>query len=189
MDDQERWNQRYREGSHAGDAPHGWALECTDALPKRGRALDLAGGAGALARWLAKRGLDVTLADVSDVGLALALERAEADGVSLRSQQVDLTLPDERERLGGDWDLITCTNYYQPELFPWIAEVLKPHGLFLFAQPTLKNLERHARPSARFLVDPLQLDAWPAGLHVLQRFEGWTSGGTHELRLLAIPSR
>ncbi|MCA9639735.1 MAG: methyltransferase domain-containing protein [Polyangiaceae bacterium] len=185
MDDRERWNQRYADGSHTGGTPHSWALECADALPKRGRALDLAGGAGALALWLATRGLSVTLADVSDRGLELASQRAAEAEVSLRCERIDLTDPVERERLGSGWDLVTCTNYFQAELFPWIAEVLAPQGLCLFAQPTLKNLERHARPSARFLVDPLSLDAWLGGLQVLERYEGWTASGTHELRLLA----
>lgn len=185
MDDRERWNQRYREGSHAGGAPHPWALECADALPRRGRALDLAGGAGALAIWLAQRGLEVTLADVSDAGLALAVERAAAAGVSLRSQRVDLTDRETWEELGDGWSLVSCTNYFQAELFPWISQALAPGGLCLFAQPSLRNLERNPRPSARFLVDPSKLDAWLGGLQILERFEGWTTSGTHELRLLA----
>ncbi len=184
MDDRERWNRRYREGSHASSSPHPWAVECADALPRAGRALDLAGGAGALALWLAQRGLDVTLADVSDVGLALARERADGSGVSLRLTEIDLTQPD-RQALGSAWNLVCCTNYFQPDLFPWIEESLLPGGLLLFAQPSLKNLERNARPSARFLVDPLRLELLLGGLQILERFEGWTAAGTHELRLLA----
>ena len=43
--------------------------------------VDIAGGAGANALWLARRGLDVTLADISPVGLALAEDECRARGV------------------------------------------------------------------------------------------------------------
>lgn len=185
MDDRERWNQRYRDGSHRGAGPHPWAVEVADALPRRGRALDLAGGVGALAIWLAQRGLEVTLADVSEVALDLARERASGSGVSLHLSQVDLMNRAELDALGDGWSLVCCTNYFQPDVFSWIAQRLLPGGLLLFAQPSLQNLERHARPSARFLVDPLRLDPLLNGLLVLERFEGWTPGGIHELRLLA----
>lgn len=185
MDDRERWNQRYREGSHGGTAPHAWPLACADALPRRGRALELAGGVGSLALWLARRGLEVTLTDVSDVALAEAEARARDAELKLRALRLDLTQAEERTALGSGWNLICCTNYYQVDLFPWIAQALVPGGLSLFAQPSLKNLERHPRPSARFLVDPSKLDPWLDGLEILERFEGWTESGTHELRLLA----
>ena len=68
--DRERWNRKYE--GHAGrSAAPSAALVALDAwLPHSGRALDLAGGAGANAMWLGQRGLDVTLVDCGRVKLA-----------------------------------------------------------------------------------------------------------------------
>ena len=64
--DRERWNARYLEEAET-PPPSPFLLALDGVLPRRGRALDVAGGSGRNALWLARRGLDVTLADVSDV--------------------------------------------------------------------------------------------------------------------------
>jgi ubiquinone/menaquinone biosynthesis C-methylase UbiE len=51
-----------------------------DLLPRRGRALDVAGGTGRHALWLARRGLDTTLADVPQVALEKAAAAASEEG-------------------------------------------------------------------------------------------------------------
>src|SRR5512136_830793 len=87
--DRERWNARHAE--KAERAPHSPFLdELDDLLPRRGRALDAAGGAGRNALWLARRGLTVTLADVSDVALHLASRAAGEAGLPLDAVQTDL---------------------------------------------------------------------------------------------------
>ena len=88
-------------------------------LPTRGRALDIAGGAGANAVWLASQGWDVTLADISPVGLAVADEHARSAGVVLRTLEIDL----EREPFPpGPWDLIVCVRFLWRPLFAIIPE-------------------------------------------------------------------
>ena len=88
-DDRERWNARYRdEDAIADPSPFLSALDAL--LPRRGRALDVAGGSGRNALWLARRGLDVTLADVSDVALERAVREARLRGLALETLQVDL---------------------------------------------------------------------------------------------------
>ncbi|HEX9052362.1 MAG TPA: methyltransferase domain-containing protein, partial [Anaeromyxobacter sp.] len=77
--DRERWNARYAEEAET-PAPSPFLLSLDDVLPRRGRALDVAGGSGRNALWLARRGLDVTLADVSDVALARAARAARDAG-------------------------------------------------------------------------------------------------------------
>jgi tellurite methyltransferase len=69
--DRERWNARYREEA-AIPPPSPFLVGLDALLPRTGRALDVAGGPGRHALWLARRGLDVTLADVSDVALEVA---------------------------------------------------------------------------------------------------------------------
>ena len=53
-------------------------LDVAEQLPMKGRALDVAGGTGRHARWLAQRGLRVTLCDISPVALAAARGSATA---------------------------------------------------------------------------------------------------------------
>lgn len=184
--DAARWDARYRAGDHDGSSVHPWLLAQAGALPARGRALDLAGGSGSLAVWLAQRGLDVTLSDVSQVALELAATRAASAGVNLKRVCVDLSAEAEAARLlSGGWCLITCTNYFQPDLFSAIHSALEPRGLFVFAQPTLYNLERHAKPSARFLIDTAAQRHLFDAFELIEVFEGWTERGTHELRVIA----
>ena len=78
--DQVRWDARYREEGDRHRAPLPFLVAHEARLPRLGKALDLAGGAGANAVWLARRGLEVTLADVSPVGLALAQDAAQRCG-------------------------------------------------------------------------------------------------------------
>jgi SAM-dependent methyltransferase len=187
-DDRQAWNERYRAGSHQGSTPASFIVRAADRRPPPGRVLDVAGGAGRHAVFLAGRGFAVTVADVSDVALELAAERAKNAGCSLRAMRVDL----EREPLpAGPWDLIVCFHYLHRPLFPAFARALAPGGELWLCQPTVRNLERHARPSARFLLQEGEARelATAAGLEVIELDEGWSTEGRHEARLIATPNR
>ena len=145
--DRERWDRKYREGG-GGTEPSSFLLSLEGVLPTRGRALDLAGGRGRHARWLARRGLDVTLADVSPVGLALAREEAARAGVTLGTVLVDL---ETRPVPSGPWDVILVFHYVHRPLFEQLPALLAPGGLFVFCQATVKNLERHPKPPRGYL--------------------------------------
>ena len=129
-------------------------VELAGYLPGRGKALELAGGAGAEAVWLAERGLDVTVADVSDVALDLARARAVEHGVSLSTVRVDLSRDGPPP---GPWDVVVCLNYLEPAVWP--ALQLAPGCTVVWIHPTVVNLERHEKPSARFLLQPGQAAA------------------------------
>lgn len=185
-DDRERWNRRYAAGSHTGPAA-AFVVEAAAYLPATGRALDVAGGAGRHAVWLAARGLAVTLVDVSDEGLVLARRRAAAAGVEVDTVRADLTaepLPP------GPWDVIICFHYLQRDLFPAFAGALAPGGTLVFAQATERNLERHSRPSRRFLLAEGEAAALirGAGLDIVTADEGWDRAGHHEARVIARAS-
>ncbi|MEM9692097.1 MAG: class I SAM-dependent methyltransferase [Myxococcota bacterium] len=184
-EDRERWDARYARGSHYGVAPPAAFLEELEPyLPTGGRVLDLAGGAGRNGVWFAERGFEVTVADVSPVGLQIAHERARAAGVFIETLVLDL----EREALPrGPWEVAFCLLYFEPRVFAQVEAVLAPGGLFAFSQPTTTNLERHPRPPARFLVAPGQVPALvPPGLETLVYREAWEpSTGQHEARLIA----
>ncbi|WNG39507.1 class I SAM-dependent methyltransferase [Archangium violaceum] len=179
--DRQRWNTRYREQAGTGE-PSGFLRSLADQLPSTGRALDVAGGAGHEALWLARRGLDVTLADISDVALERAGEAAREAGVGLRLQRLDV----EVEPLpSGPFDVVLCLNFLWRPLFAEFPKVLAPGGLLVFAQPTQSNLQRHAHPSARFLLEDGELPRLIQGLEIVSYTEGWTEAGRHEARLVA----
>ena len=191
-DDRTRWDAKYRERGPTSGEPDPFLLEAArlpPGLPTAGRALDVAGGAGRHALWLARRGLDVTVCDVSPVGLDLAAAAAAEAGLELSTRLLDLEeqpLPTPPPSTAGGWDLILCFHFLHRPLFAAIPAALSPGGLFLFCQPTRKNLERHPHPSARFLLEQGELARLvPPGLEVVHLEEGWSERGRHEARLIA----
>lgn len=151
-------------------------------IPPVGRALDVAGGTGDAALAFAARGLDATLVDVSDVAL---------DIVSDRAQRLDLTVETQRSDLSADglphgpWNAITCVHYLDRDLLRRLGAVLAPNGVLLVGIATKTNLERHDRPSERFLLEPNELPSLVPDLDVIDHVEQWTSAGVHEAWLAA----
>jgi len=181
VDERQRWNERYTAAGIRG-GPFWFLSRQLDLLPRSGRALDVAGGSGGEACLLAGHGLDVTLVDVSDVALELAGQRAAELGVELDLVRADLTvdpLP------GGPWDVVTCLHYLQRDLFPVMAEALAPGGWLVVVLATTTNLERHERPSRRFLLEPHELGSLISDLpvDVVHLEESWAD--RHEARLVA----
>lgn len=168
--DREHWDARYREASAAGGPAPEWLAAFAQRWPPAGRALDVAAGRGRIALWLAARGLRVLAVDVSPVGLAQAEQAARAAGQRLETLAIDL----EGEALPeGPFDVITCFHYLQRDLFPRLAVRLAPGG-WLFAEiATVRNLERHAHPSRRFLLEPGELRGLCGGLEIVHFEEGW----------------
>ncbi len=181
-DDRHRWNERYRVGDHASSAPSSLLTSAADLLPQQGLALDVAGGAGRHAVWLAERGLGVTLADVSEAALEIADRRAREANVTLSTLRIDL----ESEPLPpGPWALIVAFHYLHRPLFRAFPGALAPGGVLFFVQPTVRNLERHARPSRRFLLEEGEAPGLLAGLEILRYEEGWLAEGRHEAMVVA----
>jgi SAM-dependent methyltransferase len=180
-EDRRRWNTRYSEQTGTRE-PSTFLRSVADRLPRGGRALDVAGGSGHDALWLARRGLEVTLLDISDVALERAAEAAREAGVLLRPLRRDV----EVEPLPpGPFEVVLCLNFLWRPLFAVFPKVLAPGGLLLFAQPTRSNLQRHAHPSARFLLEDGELPRLLQELEIVSYTEGWTEEGRHEARLVA----
>lgn len=179
--DRDHWNARYAARTERS-APSPFLDELDGLLPRRGRALDLAGGAGRHALWLARRGLTVTLVDVSDVALGQAKAAARAEGLAIDTVRLDLLASPAPP---GPWDLVLCTYFLHRPIFAAFAGLLAPGGLVVFAHATRKNLERHSRPGPDHLLDDGELPSLVAGLEVLRAQEGWTESGRHEARLVA----
>ncbi len=180
--DRNKWDARYAARVDAPVAPDQFLVTHAHMLPRTGRALDVAGGAGRHAVWLATRGLDTTLADISETGLSIARALAETAGVHVETAAVDL----EHEPLpAGPWDVVLVFHYLYRPLFPQLIACLAPGGLLAYCQPTRKNLERHIQPSARFLLDESELPTLIGDLEVVHYDEGWSDSGRHEARLIA----
>jgi tellurite methyltransferase len=188
LTDRERWNDRWRTAAESRDlsTPSSFLVSLGSLLPTASedytpRALDVAGGPGRNALWLATRGVDVTLADVSPVALELARDAAAMAGVSLKLVEADLetgSLPP------GPFDLVVAIDYLHRPLFSAFPKVLARGGLLVYAQATRKNLERNAHPSARFLLDDGELSRLVPALAIIRYEEGWF-GDRHEARLVA----
>ena len=153
-----------------------------DLLPATGRALDLAGGTGRNALWLARRGLDVTLADFSAVALRVAREAADAEGLPLRTLETDL---ETEPAPVGPWDLVVCALFLHRPLLRALPGVLAPGGLLVVAHPTRRNLERHPKPGPGHLLDKGELAGLATGLRVVRSDEAWRADGRHEAWLVA----
>ena len=181
-EDRQRWDDRYQHTEDAPTEPSLLLTQLDDMLPRQGTALDLAGGAGRHAIWLAQRGLDVTLADISPVGLDLARRRGKEAGVEVKTECIDF----EHEPIPrGPWDLIVSFFFLQRSLFTEFSQALRPGGLLVFVQPTRSNLERHSRPPERFLLDDGELPRLLDGLEVIHYEEGWLAEERHDAFLVA----
>lgn len=173
--DAARWDAKYEGRPLPAAEPTQALRKVLFWLPTTGRVLDLAGGDGAQAVWMAERGLDVSLCDVSSVALERANTLAASHGVALTMHRADL----ERDPLpAGPWAVALCSNYLQPSLWPAIAGALEPGGVAIWLHPTIENLERNPKPSRRFLLEPGQgrqlLEA--AGLNIVHAEESWVAG-------------
>ncbi|MDQ3782064.1 MAG: class I SAM-dependent methyltransferase [Actinomycetota bacterium] len=179
-DELERWERRYRtEGRHTAE-PSVFVVEAVGALDvDPGQALDVAGGTGRHALWLAGRGWTVTLVDGSATALAMASADAAAAGIDITTAQLDLTtepLP------GGPWHLVLIHHYLHRPLLAGIAAVLAPGGHLIFAQPTV--VDDHPRPGPAHRVAIGETATLVPGLEIVSLVEGETEG-RHEAMLVA----
>ena len=73
----------------------------------------------------------------------------------------------------GPFDIITCFNYLQRDLFPSIRGRLSAGGLLLAEIAIVTNLEIHAHPSRRYLAELGELRQDCAPWEILYYEEGW----------------
>jgi tellurite methyltransferase len=109
--------------------PAPFLVENIDLLP-RGRALDIAMGNGRNAIYLAKMGFEVEGVDISLEAVEEALERAQEEGVSIKTRVEDLEkIPYIEEET---YDLVICFNYLQRSLMPQIKNWVKLGGMLVY---------------------------------------------------------
>jgi 2-polyprenyl-3-methyl-5-hydroxy-6-metoxy-1,4-benzoquinol methylase len=187
-DDRDKWNAKYSDPEFAPRNPSRVLQELAEWLPAQGRALDVAGGAGRHAIWLASRGQDVTIADVSAVGLQVAERRAAEAGVRITTLVRDLA---EQGLPAGPWDLVLSVCYLWQPTPELCDQFLAPGGTLIMIQPTTRNLERHDKPPRDFLLEPGEVAArftpeacQARGLQICHFQENWSADDRHDAVLV-----
>jgi cyclopropane fatty-acyl-phospholipid synthase-like methyltransferase len=140
----EFWDSRFAEKGYAYGTEPNEFLASQKHLFKRGmRVLAVADGEGRNGVWLASQGLDVLSVDQSAVGLAKARELAAQRGVSLRTEQVELTTWKWPE---NEFDVVVAIFiHFRPEhrtaMHARMYGALKPGGVLVLEAFTPKQLE------------------------------------------------
>jgi SAM-dependent methyltransferase len=166
------WNQKYGEAPEKWLEPDPFLAEVYDqflAERRPGHALDLAGGAGRHAIWLAQKGWDVKIMDVSEVALQFARQNfsqsATPTSGNLTYELADLHSASD---FGIDqFDLVMAFFYLQRQLFPALLEAIKPGGFLIYKTFTMEQLQFKKGPSdPAFLLQPNELPKLVAPLRV-----------------------
>jgi tellurite methyltransferase len=171
--DRDRWNAKFLAGEAQLPEPDPLLAEaCNGLVP--GDALDLGGGAGRHAIWLALRGWRAVLADVSDEGLALASRKATATGISLtlRRESAAETVSWARQPGSPRFGLVCVFLFLVREEFPALPSLLAPGGRLVYKTYTADHPRFQQGHSLRYALDPGELaQAFPALETVLSREE------------------
>lgn len=129
--DRIKWNQRFEsEVDYLGRRPSpllSQEIERILRLAPGKRALDIACGEGRNSIFLARHSFLVKGLDISDVGLAKAVQRAKEAGVQVDFERVDL----DGYRFTEQFDLIINFNFLLRELIPEAVHALSPGGLLI----------------------------------------------------------
>ena len=127
------WDHKYEQGLPSLTMPDPFFMSAYErfaapTFPNAGAALDIAGGLGRHALWLAQRNWQVSVVDVSEVALQKLRETADGLNVNLsliRADAADYSFEPAR------FELIVLFYHLDRRLFPLIVTALKPGGLFL----------------------------------------------------------
>jgi tellurite methyltransferase len=138
--EREKWNKRYREATHGTQPPDQFLIDAFDRyidpiFPNKGGALDVAGGTGRHAIFLASKGWNVLLTDIAEQGIENASMNADSLAGRMEFAVEDLTRFQAR---GRQYELILVFFFLQREIFPELVTALKPGGLLIY-----KSYTRH----------------------------------------------
>ncbi|MFV8828526.1 class I SAM-dependent methyltransferase [Alkalihalobacterium sp. APHAB7] len=128
------WNTRFSSEEYVyGTEPNEFLKEMQKKLNLSGQALAIAEGEGRNAAFLAEQGLNVTAWDYAESGLLKTKKLAEAKGVSVKTELVDLN---DAKWQPNQWDEIVCVFGHFPEelrkkTLKGVKEAVKPGGYFI----------------------------------------------------------
>jgi len=189
---QQTWNQRYIDGEYGYREPDAFVTEghknyLQPLLPAGSAGIDLAGGAGHHAVWLAQQGWQMTLADWSDAALAVAREKAAPlalDHPLETAQGAALAVMTQFHEQGRRFGFIVISFFLDRAVLPILPKVLEPGGLLLYRTYTIDN-ERLGNPrgprNAEYLLHSQELLEVYRGMKVLHYNETVANKGVAEL--------
>lgn len=169
----QRWDERYAHFHKMTKlTPTHFVQFCLPYLPREGRALDIAAGAGRHTLALARHGLQVDALDIAWQGLRLAQQRALARGLvvgrDVNFLVVDVEQPWLPERL---YEVILVSLFLYRPLWPLIRARLQPGGYLLY-ESLLNQPDNPAPIRAKFQLQPGELKAAFSDLQLLFYDEG-----------------
>jgi tellurite methyltransferase len=169
-DARRRWNRKYRAAAEAWLVPDPF-LERTFSqyvlplFPQGGRALDLAGGAGRHAIWLAKQGWKVTLIDISETGVEQARQNAGPLASHIHFAVDDLT---RFQASQTRFEVVMAFFFLERKIFSEIVRAVRPGGLLIYKTHTLAQAKLAGGPkNPAHLLEPGELLQLASGLRVL----------------------
>lgn len=172
--ERDKWDARYRDGAYEGRThPTALLAEWLPRLP-RGRALDVACGAGRNALHLAANGYTVTALDISSVALERGRRSAEERGLVVDWLCADLDEDPEAALPLGPFDLIVWVRYVHRGLMPHLVARLAAGGALLCEQHLASDAPVAGPTSTGFRLGPGELRSSADGLRVEHLFEGLT---------------
>lgn len=163
----EMWDRRFAEQGWPTD-PDPYLVDLAHTLPA-GRGLDLGAGPGRNSLWLAAKGWDMTLVDVSQVGLDQATAAAEALGATVTAVRADLF---EWRPAEAGYDLVIVANIHPDQdalasVLAVGAHALRPGGHLFVVGHHVTGLGHHGPPDPDRLLTAERLrHALPTGLSV-----------------------
>jgi SAM-dependent methyltransferase len=160
--DRTKWNERYEDGYAAHGRPSAVLQEWISRIP-RGRALDLACGAGRNALFLASHGFEVDAVDISSAALDRARERAHAAGLVINWIEHDL---DEPLALAPGYTLILAVRFMNLPLIRAVTAWLAPGGFLVCEEHLVTEAEVAGPTDPAFRVQAGELRELAQGLRV-----------------------
>ena len=180
------WNRKYADAPEKWLEPDQFLLQVyeeflRDTTP--GLALDLAGGAGRNAVWLAQKGWQVKVLDISDVGLSFAREKAGKLVPSSGCVETEIADLNSISDLGSErYSLIVVFFFLRRSLFPALIRALKPGGILIYKTYTLDRMKVPGGPAdPRYLLRPNELLKGFASLRILHYHETLKGKASAEL--------
>jgi SAM-dependent methyltransferase len=155
------WDLKYEQGLTSLTEPDPCFISAYErfvepSFPKAGVALDLAGGLGRHALWLASRSWQVSVVDLSDVAIGKLSQAALELNVELELLVGDAS---EYKFDPGRFDLIVLFYHLDRDLFPKIVSALKPGGLLICRMSLRWNSDG---TSTAVSTNPLDQDELPS---------------------------
>ena len=174
-----KWDARYQSSPNDWLEPDPYLIESytkfiSPLFPRQGRALDLAGGMGRHAIWLARQGWNTTLLDISPVALDAARRWSSEEHLRLEFVEADLDdypLPEEA------FDLITVFNFLQRSLFLSLQQCLCPGGVIIYKTRMQSTTDEDAPDTLDYLLHPGELPRIFSGFEILDYQTGIGSRG------------